>query len=164
MPGCFLCLSADSAVCRRRWSAGPSGRRPRRQPLMNEFFRVHRKRYIFAVPFGIPYSERCPVRWVSGLNHQFAKLTYGITVPGVRIPPSPRNKRWKPTERSAFCVSEQLGKLAFQTVLICKKTRAAMRHSFHRLVSQSPAAGGRGCRRAPARRNPGEGNSPSRQF
>ena len=28
-------------------------------------------------------------RWVSGLNHQFAKLTYGITVPGVRIPLSP---------------------------------------------------------------------------
>ncbi len=25
-------------------------------------------------------------RWVSGLNQQFAKLSYGITVPGVRIP------------------------------------------------------------------------------
>ena len=41
--------------------------------------------------FAFPYS----VRWVSGLNHQFAKLTYGITVPGVRIPPSPQNKRCK---------------------------------------------------------------------
>ena len=28
-------------------------------------------------------------RWVSGLNQQFAKLSYGITVPGVRIPLSP---------------------------------------------------------------------------
>ena len=32
------------------------------------------------------------VRWVSGLNQQFAKLPYGITVPGVRIPLSPLEK------------------------------------------------------------------------
>ncbi len=40
-----------------------------------------------------PPSRTGKVRWVSGLNHQFAKLTYGITVPGVRIPPSPRNAK-----------------------------------------------------------------------
>ena len=28
--------------------------------------------------------------WVSGWNHQFAKLTCGITVPGVRIPHLPQ--------------------------------------------------------------------------
>ena len=28
-------------------------------------------------------------RWVSGLNQQFAKLSYLIRIPGVRIPPSP---------------------------------------------------------------------------
>ena len=32
------------------------------------------------------------VRWVSGLNQQFAKLSYGFSVPGVRIPLSPQKR------------------------------------------------------------------------
>ena len=34
-------------------------------------------------------------RWGSGLNHQFAKLTYGITVPGVRIPLFPQQEQFR---------------------------------------------------------------------
>ena len=40
-------------------------------------------------------------RWVSGLNQQFAKLSYGITVPGVRIPLSPQRAKKPETSASA---------------------------------------------------------------
>ena len=47
--------------------------------------------YIFVVPENKgTISVNVLVRWESGLIHQFAKLAYGFTVPGVRIPPSPQ--------------------------------------------------------------------------
>ena len=54
------------------------------------FFVFRQKDSIFAHPFQDKGPERRPESWVSGWNHQFAKLTYGITVPGVRIPLSPQ--------------------------------------------------------------------------
>ena len=43
-----------------------------------------------------------PERWESGLIHQFAKLTYSIRVPGVRIPPSPQSKATLGESRGFF--------------------------------------------------------------
>gem|GEM_PF-3992469 len=55
---------------------------------------------IFAVLF-----KSSTERWVSGLNQQFAKLSYGITVPGVRIPLSPQrtNETRRCREFDTFC-------------------------------------------------------------
>ena len=58
------------------------------------------------------------VRWVSGLNQQFAKLPYGITVPGVRIPLSPLEKPGLP--ESGLFRSPARGELAYMIVsIIC---------------------------------------------
>ena len=52
-------------------------------------------------------------RWVSGLNQQFAKLSYGITVPGVRIPLSPPRRffRQRLPSGSRIFVSVRYGSL-----------------------------------------------------
>ena len=63
-------------------------------------------------------------RWVSGLNQQFAKLSYGITVPGVRIPLSPPRRKFfdrqLPFAVVFFC-AVTAGELAHQAVAVQKR-------------------------------------------
>ena len=50
--------------------------------------------------------------WVSGWNHQFAKLTYGITVPGVRIPLFPQKTGREDVRRGAGIREATAGRFA----------------------------------------------------
>ena len=77
------------------------------------------------------------VRWVSGLNQQFAKLPYGITVPGVRIPLSPLEKPGLP--ESGLFRSPARGELARQGDRERESAEAA---TAARLFKQGPARRG----------------------
>ena len=103
---------------------------------MSCFFEVVRQFYIFAqldevvswktriIPYDwenvlkdIVFAKRhlIMVRWVSGLNQQFAKLPYSIRVPGVRIPPSPQPNK-NHAERRGFVLSGTVKNLFYKVI------------------------------------------------
>ena len=87
-PGCMPSRRGNGAG--RRLSTRRRIRCDGKMKFWLHFFVFRQKDSIFAHPFQDKGPERRPESWVSGWNHQFAKLTYGITVPGVRIPHSPQ--------------------------------------------------------------------------
>ena len=94
------------------------------------------------------------VRWVSGLNQQFAKLPYGITVPGVRIPLSPLEKPGLP--ESGLFRSPARGELARQGDRERESAEAA---TAARLFKQGPTRRGHRGKGLRSKANPRPGAS-----